>query len=92
MVVVKTGELELRTVKLTKSILKQLPILDYDQMKPLLKSDGNIKPEVVVGWVHGSVLGDDWETWLILKVSEGSYGRYSAMVNSRQKHQQIFIV
>jgi hypothetical protein len=91
-VTVRTQTVELRATKLTKSILKQMPCLDYDQMKPLLKADGNEKPECVVGWVHGSVFGEDHETWLIFKIGEGLYGRYSMMQHARKKYPQIYIV
>ena len=92
-VTVKTCTMELRTCKLTKSLLKQLPIVTYsDGLQPLLRADGNEKSECVVGWVHGSVLGDEWKKWLILKTGEGQYARYDAMDGTCKKYPQIFIV
>jgi hypothetical protein len=38
---------------------------------------GHLVPEKAVGYVHGSVLGDDWAHWLILYgPEEGTYYRY----------------
>lgn len=91
-VTVKTIDLQLRTVKLTKGILKQLPELSYEQMRPLMEATGHENPDCVLGWVHGSVLGVDYETLLIMKVAEGQYGIYKAMHPTRLKYQQIYIV
>ena len=67
-VTVKTAVLELRTCKMTKSILKQLPVIGYHDANRLaiFKSDGNEDGSRVVGWVHGTVLGDDFKRWLIV--------------------------
>lgn len=87
-VTVKTTSLELRTVKLTKSIFKQLPIIGYHDMMALLKS----QPDCVVGWVHGSVVGEDHKTFLIMRRSEGVYGTYEAMHPARENYPQVYIV
>lgn len=91
---VRTAELELRTAKLTKSILKQMPTMDYREAVRLgvLKSDGNEQPDAVVGWVHGSVLGDEWKNWLILRVGEGAYARMEASMDAAKKYPQIYVV
>lgn len=91
-VTVKVGELEVRTARLTKAILKQIPLLSFDQFKGYVRPDGNEKPEAVVGWVHGSVLGKDFETLVIIKTGEGTYGMFKGMSNHRVKYPQIFVV
>ncbi len=89
---VQTAELELRTAKLTKALLKQLPVLGLQEIRPFLKPDGNEKPECILGWVHGSVLGDDWKCWLIVRLGPGSYGRYDAMKSTCVRYPQIYVV
>jgi hypothetical protein len=91
-VTVKTVDLELRTVRLTKSVLKQIPELGFEQIKPLLRADGNLQDGKVVGWVHGSVLGDDFKRWLIVRTGEGEYGRFDAMQSTVKAFPQIYVV
>jgi hypothetical protein len=90
-VTVKTAEVELRTARLTKSILKQMPVMEYDALKPYLRADGNERPDAVLGWIHGSVLGDD-NQWLIIKTGEGTYGRYNAMRGTCSRYPQIYVI
>lgn len=91
-VVVKTAELELRTAKLTKSILKQMPTMDYKTLKPFLGEKGHINDGVVIGWINGSVLGEDWDRYLILKTGEGTYGKYKCSQDTSERYSQIYIV
>lgn len=91
-VTVRTVDVELRTAKLSKSILKQMPVLLMESVRPLLKANGDEDPDKVVGWVHGSVLGDDYKKWLIFKIGERLYGRYDAMDGTCRKYKQIYIV
>jgi hypothetical protein len=86
---VNTIELQVKTVNLTKSLLKQIPVAGYDNLKNVLSSKN---PGIVIGWVHGSVLGPDNDTWLIFKTSEGEYRRYNATIGMREKHKQIYII
>lgn len=96
---VRTAELTLTTVKLTPKILKQIPRLGYEQMKPLLKDwSGNAEhfhEGVLVGWIHGSVFGagQDHETYLLLRTGEGEYGLYNVMRSTidRVGAKQIFV-
>lgn len=90
-------KLSLTTVKLTKALFKQMPILGYDTVRLLLRTDTQEEKfkddKAVVGWVHGSVTGDEYKRWLILKTGEGSYGRYDVMETTIQKHnaKQIYL-
>lgn len=83
-VIVNTASLELRTCKLTKSLLKQMRRTDTT----------GVKSEDVVGWVHGSVLDptEDYNTWLVVKVGEGDYVLVSVMQDKRKLFKQIYVV
>lgn len=98
---VKTMDLELRTVRLTKAILKQLPVVSHDKVRHLINpTDGHPHkdaldgghPQGFIGWVHGSVLGDEDLKWLIVKFGEGDYGRFAAMPETLKGVVQIYIV
>lgn len=90
---VQINEVTLRvtTVKLTKSLFKQMQVVTYDDIKHLLKSDGNEVQGAFIGWVHGSVIGDEWVKWMIVRLKEGQYGRYNAMEVTCQKYPQIYL-
>lgn len=100
-VIVPTAELQLRTCKLTKSILKQMPVLVYERLRSLGATGSertdeeiynNIKANVV-GWINAVALGIDMgDTALIIKVSEGQYGIFQALHSARRSFQQIYIV
>lgn len=87
---------QLKTVKLTKALLKQFPKLGFEQMKSICAYDeaGNLNRDICLGWISGTVLasGQDYETWLLLRTGEGTYGLYSAMHQARDKYPQIYIV
>jgi hypothetical protein len=56
---VRSAKIEVRTVSLTRSLLKQ-----FQQMRRFpegwIKEDGSLAhPENVLGWVHGSVIDPD---------------------------------
>jgi hypothetical protein len=73
-------------------VLRQIPELGYEQIKPLLKADGNFQDSKIVGWVHGSVLGEDFKRWLIVKTGEGEYGRFDAMQSTIKNFSQIYVM
>lgn len=85
------ASLELRTVKLTKAILKQIRTARYEEIKHLLKPDGNEDPQYVVGWIHGSVLGDEWKQFLLFRMPDGEYRLFDAGNSVCKKYQQIFV-
>lgn len=94
---VRTAEVTLTTVRLSRAVLKQMPELGYEEMKPLLMSgstgpEEQLKAGAVVGWVHGSVLGDEWKRWLIINTGEGTYGRYDAMQGLANRYPQLYVV
>jgi hypothetical protein len=86
-------QLMVKSVDLTPRVLKQLPVLEWDSIKPLLDGKGGFKDGCVIGWVHGIVLdrSREWEKWLIVKVSEHVYGRYAAMDSTCKKYPQIIL-
>lgn len=93
---IKTVELELRTVKLTKALLKQITEIHVE-----IRRDGTVwyapsygaqMVEVkVIGWVHGSVIGEDYQTWLIVDLGDGDYGRASVNQDHRKRFKQIYV-
>lgn len=91
---VNTATLELRTVKLTKGLLQQIPMV-HRLPEGTYDKDGNILPEKVVGWIHGSVLGDKHATAILFNLGGGEY-RVFMYPGTRQKClrdiKQIYIV
>lgn len=92
-VMVRTMELELRTAKLNKSILRQMKVEhDFHKIRPYLADDETKK--AVIGWVHGSVIesGEDYHRWLIINVAPGDYVRFKAMPETAEKFKQIYVI
>jgi hypothetical protein len=91
---INSVKLELTTVKLTKALFKQLVVLNYGDFHHLLNEQGEFQDGVAVGWVHGSVTGDEYRKWLILQTAPGQYGRYDAMNDTIAKTgaKQIYLV
>jgi hypothetical protein len=72
---IREVELSLRTVKLTKQLLKQMPILrDYPDKAALYEKGGEFKPGVAIGWIHGLLLGDEFARYLLINRGDGDYG------------------
>jgi hypothetical protein len=88
---VNSATVELRTVKLTRALLKQMPRLTYREIGPLCEG-GSLKPEHVVGWIHGSVLGDEWSRYALVAVRPGEYGVAELADHDTKKYKQIYIV
>ena len=89
---VKTAELVVTTVKLTAKILKQIPRLDYRQIDRLgFIEKGHIKPEVIVGWIHGAAMGDEWKRFFLLRTGEGSYGLIETTKHEFEGTPQIYV-
>lgn len=90
-VIVSTGEVQLRTCKLTKSILKQMP--EPTDLNEFIR-DTRDRQDCFVGWMHGSVLGDDHVRWLIYKNLAGEYRRWNSSPNSERikKTVQLYVI
>lgn len=78
-VTVRTGEVEVRSTRLTKSLLKQIEPVENPNISEYLPGGAKMTdPKAgVVGWVHGTVLEADenyWR-WLVVRVAEGDYVR-----------------
>jgi hypothetical protein len=133
-VIVQTADVELRTCKLTKNLLKQFPVANsYDDLRnrisPNIRSpfeDQRLKtieakystsagatPEeqaeakelaekksfaeflrdYTVGWIHGAVLGDEHDRYLLVKTEPGQYVLYrNPVTQTLQKFKQVFVV
>ncbi len=96
---VRTLDVEVRTVKLTKSLLKQFQIICHfsEARKYLPGGTENQDPageSPIIGWVHGSVLeaDDKWGRWLIIRVGPGDFRRWQCMEDTASKYDQIYIV
>ncbi len=64
-VTVRIAEVQLRTCKLTKALLKQARQLQHLD-KGLRDESGTDVNEKCIGWVHGAALGlDEWTRYLV---------------------------
>lgn len=91
-VTLNTAELTLKMVKLTSRVLAQIPRLEYRDLRKLDLFEGDsFKDGVVVGWLHGSLLGDKWDRFLLVKTGEGAYGVVHAGVDATKKYPQIYV-
>lgn len=131
------AQVELRTCKLSKAILKQFPVInDWESLRQ--RVSGNIRSpfedqqlkrieakystdstlpgatdeelarakelagkksfssylqEYVVGWVHGSVFGDEHDRYLLLQVEPGQYVLYrNPHFETVAKFKQVFVI
>jgi hypothetical protein len=85
---VRTAELTVVTVRLTVKLLKQMRTLQWDEVRKLIK-DGELP---TIGWVHGSVLGDEWSAWLLLDLGKGQWGKYSySLTDAQKKYTQLYL-
>lgn len=89
---VTTATIEIRTVKLTKALLKQFRRLDRVPTY-WLDDKGNPKAEHVVGWLHGSVLGDEFNEYSLWTNGQGDYWLYPYTGDKvKQMTKQIYVV
>lgn len=75
---VRTGEIEVRATKLTKSLLKQINPIEQFVRDYLPGGKEAQDPEYkIVGWVHGSVLESDenYWVWVLIQVTKGEFVR-----------------
>ena len=76
-----TAKLELRTLKLTKGLLKQFrklrSIPEKFRVKQQDSSDWTFDPKYLVGWFHGSVLNDEYGCFLLFQDDTGDCYLYS---------------
>lgn len=73
---VRSVTLEVRSARLTKPLLKQFRKLSSIPSEWCAEPNGEVtklKPEHVVGWFHGSVLGEEHATYVILASGRGDY-------------------
>lgn len=77
---VRSVTLEVRSARLTKPLLKQFrkinTLPDSWLADPSTVGAGEarkLKPDHVVGWFHGSVLGEEYATYVILTSGKGDY-------------------
>lgn len=90
---VAVGNVTLRTVGLTKKILQQIDPKEWGDLRKLahLWEGNKFKRDVVVGWIHPTVLGD-YNPWLIIQVDEGHYARLNVTADTAKQFEQIYIV
>ncbi len=73
---VRSVTLEVRSARLTKPLLKQFRKINHIPPEWIATQDETsikLKPEHVVGWFHGSVLGEEHATYVILASGKGDY-------------------
>lgn len=77
-IAVPAVQIEVRTMPLTKSLLKQMDYVELTERRYLPGGD-QAKDEdyTMLGWVHGSVLeaGENYWCWLVIMVKRGVYVR-----------------
>jgi hypothetical protein len=88
---VRMADLQIRTTRLTRALLKQFRRL---QSIPRDWTDGGrLKLDHVVGWFHGSVLGDEFALYTLLTDKKGDYFVYAYLWDEVKKDcKQIYIV
>ena len=92
-IIVNVGEVQLRTCKLTKSILQQMQDLDTQQfLAAKRKHEEGQGVFEVIGWINGVALKREHETLLVVKVGEGDYRLFSAHFEKRRQFPQLYIV
>ena len=91
---VKTVEFIVRTTKLTRSLLKQIRQVRSLSVGNTLNRDGSLNLERAVCWVDGSVLGEEYGYYLVLKTDvEGVYIKYHCLEESFRKGvKQAYVV
>jgi hypothetical protein len=90
---VRTATLEITTAKLTTKLLKQMQIIEYRRLHDIQRNAIEKKqPDPILGWVDGSVLGDQYMPWFIVNAGEGSYVRYFGTPTMQSQYPQIFVV
>lgn len=64
---VRQAEVTVRTVKLSKALLKQVSQIRSVPKGALQEGTSLLNPEYVVGWIHGSVLGDEFGRYVLFQ-------------------------
>jgi hypothetical protein len=75
--------IEVRSIKITKKLLKQIRIVNS-------ATGREVGEDNILGWIHRSVL-DDYESFLLLKLKNGEYGRYYTSQTHCDKFPQIYV-
>lgn len=78
-IAVPVVQVEIRTIPLTKSVLKQMDTIETGFTREYLPGGKEAQDEdyTILGWVHGSVLevGETHWCWLVVLVRRGVYIR-----------------
>lgn len=95
---VTTVVLEIRTVKLTKALLKQFRHIDRLLEKWIILNEkgefSHIDPTYVVGWFHASVLGEEYGQFALLQNGIGDYFIWGRGCNTNyftKYYKQIYV-
>lgn len=91
-IIVRTGEVTLRTCKLTKNLLRQFRKLSYQDLidHGILKGSEN----KIIGWIDPVAFDEKTysSTAILIDLGGGDYGLFDAHYDWRKKHSQIYIV
>jgi len=89
---VTQATLEVRTLKLTKALLKQFRKLSFNGIPENWTENNEFKKENCVGWFSGTVLGEEHSDFLLLTNNKGDYFVYNHVSNySRKNFKQIYL-
>ena len=74
----KSADIKLRSMPLTRSLLKQAKKLEKIPGKFRIETEegGKLNPQYCIGYVHGSVVGDEFSL-IVLFVYEGDLFTYN---------------
>ena len=85
---VTSAKLELVTVKLSKALLKQCLRLDYNN--DLTERTQEAIDKLVIGWFHGSVLGDEFTKYLLIQLPSGDLRIADGGLHPNRKYKQLY--
>ncbi len=85
---VTTAKLELVTVKLSKALLKQVIRLDYNH--DLTERTQEAIDKLVIGWFHGSVLGDEFTKYLLMQLPNGDLRIADGGLSPNKRYKQLY--
>jgi hypothetical protein len=92
---VNTAELAVRSVKLTRSLLKQIRTNSgsnqHVDTTDFRDENGKLKKECVVGWIHGSVLGSEHAKYALVSLGKGDWMLVELWIGEERRHKQIYV-
>ncbi len=86
---VRTAEVSIRTVALSKSLLKQIVKCGYQEIQSRLNR--KMENTDVIGWLSGSLFGDDWKSYLLVHIGDGDYRLVEGGMHPEREYKQVYV-